>query len=123
MPESDPPPPRVAPDRSTRTSVLPYVLPMGVYLLLSSFEPAAPDPGMPAEPGVFGLTYDQYPLIYTVKLAITAAVLWLCRPAWGQWPLFGPDGKGVSPLAIGVGVGRRRALDRLLRAAARVAPG
>ena len=71
---------------------------MGVYLLLSSFEPAAPDPGMPAEPGVFGLTYDQYPLIYTVKLAITAAVLWLCRPAWGQWPF------KVSPLAIGVGV-------------------
>lgn len=75
-----------------------YVLPMAVYLVLTSFEPSAPDPAEAAEPGTFGLTYDQYPAIYAFKLAVTAGVLWLCRAAWGQWPF------KVSPLAIGVGV-------------------
>ncbi|TWU00403.1 CAAX amino terminal protease self- immunity [Botrimarina colliarenosi] len=81
-----------------------YLLPMAVYLGLSSFEPAAPSPGQPAEPGVFGLTYDHYPAIYTVKLAITAGVLWLCRASWGQWPLLKNGKLNVSPTAIGVGV-------------------
>jgi membrane protease YdiL (CAAX protease family) len=75
-----------------------YILPMAVYMLLSSFEPAAPDPGQPAEPGVFGLTYDHYPAIYAFKLVVTAVVLWMCRAAWGQWRF------KVSPLAIVVGV-------------------
>lgn len=79
-------------------STWPYVLPMAVYLILSSFEPSAPEPGMPAETTSLGFTYADYPAIYTVKLAITAVVLWLCSAAWRQWPL------RVSPLAIGVGV-------------------
>lgn len=75
-----------------------YVLPMAVYLGLTSFEPSAPEPGKTPEPGTFGLTYDHYPAIYAVKLAITAIVLWFCRAGWGQWKF------RVSPLAIGVGV-------------------
>lgn len=74
-----------------------YVLPMAVYMVLGSFEPSQPLPGQPPEPGWFGLTYDHYSPIYAVKLTITAAALWMCRAAWGQWPL------RVSPLAIGVG--------------------
>ncbi|MEO1495853.1 MAG: CAAX prenyl protease-related protein [Planctomycetota bacterium] len=78
-------------------STWPYVLPMGVYLVLSSFEPSAPTPGLPQEPNSLGLTYSDYPLVYSVKLAIVAVVLWLCSAAWRQWPL------RVSPLAVGVG--------------------
>jgi membrane protease YdiL (CAAX protease family) len=75
-----------------------YVLPMAAFMLLGSLEPAAPEPGEHAEPGLFGLTHDHYPLIYTAKLALVIGVLALCRPAWGQWPL------RVSALAVGVGV-------------------
>lgn len=75
-----------------------YVLPMAVYLGLTSLEPSAPLPGEPAEPGYFGLTYHHYPAIYAVKLAVTTWALWLCRAGWGQWPF------RVSPLAVGVGV-------------------
>lgn len=96
-PDLDTPPP--AADRwLNEHNTWTYVLPMAVYLGLTSFEPSAPDPGEAAEPGTFGLTYDQYPAIYAVKLAVTAWVLWLCRAAWGQWAF------RVSPLAIGVGV-------------------
>ena len=82
---------------STENAAL-YILPMAVYLGLSSFEPAQPPPGAEAKPGIFGLTYDQYPAIYTVKIAITLGVLALCSPAWRQWKF------RVSPLAIAVGV-------------------
>lgn len=75
-----------------------YVLPMLVYLVLGSFDPAAPEPGEAAEPGALGLTYDHYPAIYAVRVAATAVVLWLCRAAWLQWPF------RVSPLGIAVGV-------------------
>ncbi|MEQ8848393.1 CAAX prenyl protease-related protein [Botrimarina sp.] len=75
-----------------------YLLPMAVYMVLGTFEPSAPRPGIDPEPGLFGLTYDHYPAIYAVKLAITAAALWLCRAAWGQWRL------RVSPLAVVVGM-------------------
>lgn len=102
---TDPAPNRAAETResssggwfSTENAAL-YILPMFVYLALSSLEPAQPAPGSTPEPNSLGLTYDQYPLIYTVKIAITVGVLALCAPAWRQWPF------RVSPLAIGVGV-------------------
>lgn len=76
-----------------------YLAPMFVYLLLGSFEPAAPSrPGAEPKPGWFGLTYDHYPWIYTAKLALTVVVLGFCAPAWRQWPL------RVSALGVGVGV-------------------
>ena len=74
-----------------------YILPMAVYLVLSSLEPSQPEPDMPSEPGFLGLTYDQYPLIYTVKIAITLGVLAVCAPAWRQWRF------RISPLAVAVG--------------------
>ena len=89
-------PPPDAGWRSTENAAL-YILPMAVYLVLSSLEPASPAPGEPPEPGYFGLTYDHYPAIYTVKIAVTVGVLALCAPAWRQWPL------RVSPLAVLVG--------------------
>lgn len=75
-----------------------YLLPMAVYLGVTTLEPSAPEPGITPEPGFLGLTYDHYPAVYALKLAITMFVLWLCRAGWGQWRL------RVSPLAIGVGV-------------------
>ncbi|MGL4512504.1 MAG: CAAX prenyl protease-related protein [Lacipirellulaceae bacterium] len=82
----------------SRENWLLYVLPMAVYMVLGSFEPAAPEPGEDPTPGFLGLTHDHYPLIYTAKLAIVVAALAFCWPAWGQWKL------RVSPLAVGVGV-------------------
>lgn len=69
-----------------------YLLPMVVFMVLGQFEPT------PDKPGLFGLTYDHYPAVYAVKLALVAVTLWFCRAAWSQWPF------RVSPLAIGVGV-------------------
>ncbi|TWT88261.1 CAAX amino terminal protease self- immunity [Pseudobythopirellula maris] len=77
---------------------LPFVLPMAVYMVLSSFEPGQPEPGIEQTPNSLGLTYEDYPLAYTVKIAITVGVLAWCWPAYRHWPL------RVSPLAIGVGV-------------------
>ncbi|TWT47386.1 CAAX prenyl protease-related protein [Botrimarina hoheduenensis] len=79
-------------------STWPYVLPMAVYLLLSSLEPSAPAPGEAARANSWGFTYADYPALYTTKLALTALALWLGAAAWRQWRL------RVSPLAIVVGV-------------------
>ncbi|QDT70661.1 CAAX amino terminal protease self- immunity [Planctomycetes bacterium MalM25] len=75
-----------------------YLLPMVVFMLLGQLEPT------PTKAGLFGLTYDHYPAIYAFKLACVAVTLWFCRAAWGQWRWSGPEGKGISPLAIVVGV-------------------
>lgn len=91
-----PPPPS---DRWLDTeNPLTYILPMGVYVVLNSLDPSPPLAGEAPEPGLFGLTYDNYPAIYAFKVVVTAIVLWMCRAAWSQWPF------KVSPLAIAVGV-------------------
>lgn len=76
-----------------------YFLPMLVFLGLGQFLiPAQPAPGEAPEPNDFGLTYDQYPLIYAGVLAAVVVTLWFCRAGWSQFRF------RVSPLAIGVGV-------------------
>lgn len=82
----------------SRKNWLMYVIPMGLYLGLTSFEPSQPLPGEAAEPGILGLTYDQYPMIYAGKLLLVIGSLLLCSPAWRQWPF------KVSWQAIAVGV-------------------
>jgi CAAX prenyl protease-like protein len=112
------------PDRSNATLLarhrwVPFVLPLLVYMLAAELlEPSQPDP-LPAttstdpaelearrqiqrESGsasLLGLTilYEYYPIVYTIKIALTVAVLALVWPAYRQWPLH------VSWLAIAVG--------------------
>lgn len=73
---------------------LPYVLPLGVYMALASFEPGPSD----IQPNGFGMTFAHYPIAYTIKIAITIGLLAYVWRGYRQWPL------RVSPLAIGVGV-------------------
>lgn len=86
--------------------VLPFLLPLAAYMLLATFEPSHPDPDiLPGEEAAaeldnwFGLTFAQYPIAYTVRLALSAVVLAFCwRPIIHQFPL------RVSWLGVVVGV-------------------
>ncbi|MBX7072585.1 MAG: CAAX prenyl protease-related protein [Pirellulales bacterium] len=80
-----------------------YVAPFAIYMLLNTLEPGPPDPAKPdaqaaAPGGILAIPYQYYPLVYTIKIAVTAAFLIavardLARLSWR-----------VSPRAIGVGI-------------------
>ena len=75
-----------------------FLLPLAVYMLVGSFEPAPPAPGArPAEAMFFHLAYPYYPLIYALKIALTAAAIAYVWPGYRQFQL------RISWLAIGVG--------------------
>ena len=65
---------------------LPFLLPLIVYMLVGSLEPTPQQPG--GVPSI-GLTiaYEHYPLIYSLKLAATAAAIAFVWPAWRKFPL------------------------------------
>jgi CAAX protease family protein len=86
---------------------LTFLLPFAVYMLIGSFEPAAPKPPKILTDGRvlpvvnnnwFSLEYRHYPLVYTVKIALTIAAMVFVLPGYQQFPF------RISPLAIGVGV-------------------
>ncbi|TWT85234.1 CAAX amino terminal protease self- immunity [Posidoniimonas polymericola] len=100
-----------SPDRATwgwfaSRPVLPFVLPLAVFMLLATFEPSAPDPDATPEAAAaaeadnwFGLTFSQYPYAYAVRLLLGFATLaWCWRPIISQFPF------RVSPLSVVVGV-------------------
>ena len=66
------------------------VVPMVVFLVGSLFEPVPSGSGLA---GSLGIPYSAYPLVYSIRLAVTLATIaacrrplsgWLGRPAW--WP-------------------------------------
>lgn len=76
-------------------------------MAVGAFEPAAPKPPIKlpdggTRPAVntnwFGLDYKQYPIVYTVKIALTVAAMIFVLPGYRQFPFH------ISPLAIGVGM-------------------
>jgi uncharacterized protein len=86
---------------------LTFLLPFTVYMLIGSFEPAPPKPGIRLPDGTirpaidqnwFGLEYRHYPIIYTIKIALTIAAMLFVLPGYRQFPL------RISPLAIVVGI-------------------
>jgi CAAX prenyl protease-like protein len=98
---------------------LPFLLPFLVYMVVGSFEPAPPttyeltspidraNPPADALPPTsttieadnwFGLRYAHYPIVYTLKIALTIATMLWVLPGYRQFPL------RISPLAIVVGV-------------------
>jgi CAAX prenyl protease-like protein len=98
---------------------LPFLLPFLVYMVAGSFEPSPPtmyepqpvagqadarnDPAVPAPTPVeadnwFGLEYKHYPIVYTIKIALTIAAMMFVLPGYRQFPF------RISPLAIVVGV-------------------
>lgn len=110
----------------------PFVIPFLAYGLIGSFEPAAPVPvikaadaadaplaepaAAPAEPNWLGFTvpYEQYPFVYTLKIAATIVALVFFWPAytrspylWGTnaaSPVVGGRSFQITPLAMTVGI-------------------
>ena len=61
---------------------LTFLQPFVVYMIVGSFEPAPPKPATVLPDGTsrpainqnwFGLEYHQYPIVYTIKIALTIA--------------------------------------------------
>ncbi|MCR4415883.1 MAG: CAAX prenyl protease-related protein [Thermoguttaceae bacterium] len=71
-----------------------FVLPLGVYLLLTSLEPSAAE--MPDGQTVVGAA--SYPAVYLAKITLTGAALWFVWPGLARFPL------RVSPWAGLVGL-------------------
>ena len=86
---------------------LTFLLPFIVYMIVGSFEPAPPKPPTLRPDGTprpvvnenwFGLEYQQYAFVYTVKIALTVVAMVFVLPGYRRFPL------RISPLAIVVGV-------------------
>jgi CAAX prenyl protease-like protein len=98
---------------------MPFLLPFIVYMVVGSFEPspptvyevprgvdqgdrpgdaAAPPPALIEADNWFGLRYKHYPIVYSVKIALTIAAMLFVLPGYRQFPF------RISALAIVVGV-------------------
>jgi CAAX protease family protein len=114
-PPADAPRWPAAGDRGPR-SWMPYVLPFLVYMAVGSVEPGHDKMGPP--PAGFtqeqwqkewdathehdtvylmGIRYEHYPIIYSIKIGLTAFTMLLCLPGYWKFPF------RVSWLAIGLG--------------------
>jgi len=76
-----------------------FVLPLGVFLVLTSLEPTAERPG--AEMLGLAIRYAWYPLLYALKLAATAAAVWFVWPGYREFPLR-LTFYGLTPLVVGL---------------------
>jgi CAAX prenyl protease-like protein len=77
---------------------LTFLLPFLVYMAVGMFEPAPPhETGIEVD-NWFGLRYDHYPIVYTIKIALTFAAMLFVLPGYRQFRF------RVSTLAIGVGI-------------------
>jgi CAAX prenyl protease-like protein len=86
QPEASPSPAR---------AIIPYVIPMFGYLVLTTAEGLLPKAGGGPSP-------LWYPLAYTAKVAVVAVLMWACRSTWRDlkpWP-----GGAVFALAVGLGL-------------------
>jgi len=73
-----------------------FLLPLLVFMLVGTLEPT---PETPGGAGVgLAVPYAYYPLLYTLKIALTAAAVWFVLPGYREFPL------RVSPLSVVVGV-------------------
>ena len=80
---------------------LPFVLPFVVYMLAGTLEPAPPlvvDGQTLERPNWLGFRYEHYPIVYSVKIALTVAAMLVVLSGYRQFRF------RVSPLAIAVGV-------------------
>ena len=98
---------RNPPTLAARYPWLTFVLPFVVYMVVGTFEPGPPKPALQLPGGGtrtadnqnwFGLEYRQYPVVYTLKIALTLAAMAVVLPGYRQFPF------RISPLAITVGV-------------------
>jgi CAAX prenyl protease-like protein len=82
-------------DDPTR-AIFPYVIPMFAYLALSTVEGYLPA-GANGQPSPV-----WYPLAYTLKVAIVAALMWACRSTWRD--LSPRPGPGALAMAVALGL-------------------
>lgn len=77
-----------------------FVVPFVVYMLGTSLEPAPPVAGEPVKAPWRGLTiaYEQYPLVYSLKIVATLVAMAVVWPGYRQFRW------RVSPLAAGIGL-------------------
>ncbi len=84
---------------------LTFVLPLLVYMLVGSLEPAAPKrdaTNQAAAPAAFWqFEYEYYPLVYAAKIALTLAAIALVWPGYRQFPF---RVNWVAPLIGAIGV-------------------
>ncbi len=78
---------------------LAFVLPLGVFLVLTSLEPTPEQSG--GEMLGLAIPYAWYPLLYALKLVLTAAAVWFVWPGYRQFPLR-LSRYGLTPLAVGL---------------------
>jgi CAAX prenyl protease-like protein len=77
---------------------LTFLFPFLVYMAVGTFEPApAHDTGIEVD-NWFGMSFSHYPVVYTIKIALTIAAMIFVLPGYRQFPF------RVSPLAIAVGL-------------------
>jgi uncharacterized protein len=93
-----------------KTPWLVFLLPFAVFALVGAFEPTPDKPGG----GTIGLSipYDQYPLVYSLKICLTIAAMIFVLPGYRDFSGKGPEGN-LTPatpvpfskiLAVAVGV-------------------
>jgi CAAX prenyl protease-like protein len=76
-----------------------FLLPFVVYMLVGSLEPAAPAEGVKSASWLdLGIEYRHYPLVYSLKILMTAAAMAYVLPGYRQIPC------RITPLAIGIGI-------------------
>jgi len=81
---------------SRKNPWLVFLLPLVVFMLVGSLEPT-PDSVGGKSIGL-SIPYTQYPLVYTIKIALTLAAVVFVLPGYRQFPL------GISSLGVVVGV-------------------
>ncbi len=74
-----------------------YLLPLIVFMLVGSLEPAPPGSGATGGP-LPPIPYEYYPLVYILKIALTVAAMIFVLPGYREFHF------RVSPLAVVVGV-------------------
>ncbi|HEY4761235.1 MAG TPA: CAAX prenyl protease-related protein [Thermoguttaceae bacterium] len=73
-----------------------FLLPFVVFMLVGSLEPAPDKPG--GQSIGLSISYSQYPIVYAIKIALTAAAIGFVWPGYRQFPC------RAGTLAVGVGV-------------------
>src|SRR4051794_36281618 len=81
---------------TTSRPVLPYIVPMVGFLVLTAVEGYLPTSRGGPDP-------VWYPLVYTLKVVVVAGLAWMCRSTWrdlAPWP-----GPATLALAAALGLG------------------
>ena len=84
-----------------------YVLPLAMFMLAGDIRTQKE---RPAEPSFWDLPYAAYPLVYTLKIALTTAAIGLVWPGYRQF------GRRLSAWGPGGRPGGGGALDRTVQA-------